>query len=172
MDAAWTLLTARIARPWAGLYAPAASARLDAWAQRGRQRFGAPQIVSRRDGLRGLVRALQQGHAVYLLPDLDTGPRHSVFAPFCGVLAATVTTLPRLAGLADAPVVPVRAYLTRSGYRVQVEPPWPHYPSGDDEADVRAMNAALTRWVMQAPGQYHWLHRRFKTRPPGEPPLY
>ena len=172
LDAAWTRLTQAIDRPWAGLYAPQVNRTLDAWVRQGRQRFGAPQVVSRREGVRGLVRALRAGSAVYLLPDMDFGPRESVFVPFFGVPAATVTSLPRLAGVARAPVRPVVARLDRHGYRVWVGAPWSDYPSGDDAADAQRMNAELQAWISETPGQYHWLHRRFKTRPTGSAPVY
>lgn len=172
LDAAWTRLTQAIAREWAGVYAPQVNERLDRWVWQGRHRFGQPKIMSRREGVRGLARALRAGAAIYLLPDMDFGAAQSVFVPFFGVAAATVTSLPRLAALAGAPVVAVVARLDRRGYRVWVGPPWAQYPSGDDEADARRMNAELEAWIAEAPGQYHWLHRRFKTRPPGQPPAY
>lgn len=172
LDAAWTRLTQAFDRPWATLYAPQSNPTLDAWVRRGRGRFGAPQIVSRRDGVRGVVRALREGAAVCLLPDMDLGAAQSVFVPFFGVPAATVTSLPRLAAAAHAPVIPVVARLDARGYRVWVGPAWADYPSGDDEADAARMNAELQRWIVETPGQYHWLHRRFKTRPPGAPGLY
>lgn len=172
LDAAWTRLTQTLDRPWATLYAPQVNPTLDAWVRQGRGRFGAPQIVSRREGVRGLVRALRAGGAVCLLPDMDLGAAQSIFVPFFGVPAATVTSLPRLAAVAQAPVVPVIARLERQGYRVWVGPAWTGYPSGDDEADARRMNAELERWIGETPGQYHWLHRRFKTRPPGAAGLY
>jgi len=172
LDAAWTRLTQAVERPWSTLYAPQAIRAMDDWVRQGRARFGAPQIVSRREGVRGLAKSLRAGAAVYLLPDMDLGPKQSVFVPFFGVPAATVTSLPRLAALAGAPVVPVVTRLDRRGYRVQLGPAWVDYPTGDDRADARRMNAELERWIAAEPGQYHWLHRRFKSRPPGMPGLY
>lgn len=172
LDAAWTRLTQAIERPWAGMYAPQVNARLDAWVRAGRERFGRPLTVSRRDGTRGLARALRAGYAVYLLPDMDFGREAAVFAPFFGVPAATVTSLGRLAALGGAPVVPVIGRLDARGYTVQVLPPLAGFPTGDDAADAARMNAELQRWIEADPGQYHWLHRRFKTRPPGEADVY
>ncbi|TSE19640.1 Lipid A biosynthesis lauroyltransferase [Tepidimonas alkaliphilus] len=172
LDAAWTRLTQAIQRRWAGMYAPQTQARLDAWVRAGRQRFGAPMTVSRHTGMRGLVRALRQGYAVYLLPDMDLGAEAAVFVPFFGVPAATVTSLGRLAALGSAPVVPVIARLDARGYTVRVLPPLQGFPIGDDRADAARMNEELQRWIMADPSQYHWLHRRFKTRPPGAPSLY
>jgi len=100
------------------------------------------------------------------------GARDSVFVPLFGVTAATVTSLPRLAKAAGVPVVPWVCRLVPGGYELQVLPPWEHYPSGDDLQDARRMNAELEACIRAMPGQYHWLHRRFKTRPAGEPPLY
>lgn len=172
LDAAWTRLTQALARPWAGMYAAQTRPWLDAWVRRGRQRFGQPLTVARREGLRGLVRALREGRAVYLLPDMDLGAQAAVFVPFFGVPAATVTSLARLAALGGAPVVPVLGRLDARGYTVQVLPPWSGYPSGDERADAARMNAELQRWIEPDPSQYHWLHRRFKTRPPGQTSVY
>jgi KDO2-lipid IV(A) lauroyltransferase len=172
MDAGWTRLTQSYPRAWWTFYAPQDNPAIDRWVWEGRQRFGAPVLVSKHDGLRSLVRGLRDGAALCLLPDMDLGARDSVFVPFFGVPAATVTTLPRLARAAGVPVVPWICRLVPGGYRVEVLPPWEGYPSGDDEADARYMNEQLEGYVRSMPGQYHWLHRRFKTRPEGEPPLY
>ena len=77
---------------------------------------------------------------------------------------------PREGDMVEARVVVAR--LDAQGYRVWVGPAWADYPSGNDEADAARMNAELQRWIAETPGQYHWLHRRFKTRPPGAPGLY
>ena len=172
LDAAWSRLTQAIERPWAGMYTPQVNARLDAWVRAGRERFGRPLTVARRDGLRGLARVLRDGRAVYLLPDMDFGREAAVFVPFFGVPAATVTSLGRLAALAGAPVVPVIGRLDARGYTVQVLPPLAGFPAGDEVQDAARMNAELQRWIETDPGQYHWLHRRFKTRPVGAADVY
>jgi Kdo2-lipid IVA lauroyltransferase/acyltransferase len=172
LDAAWSALSARIDRDWMTLYSPQIRPALDRWVRQGRQRVGRVQLVARRQGIRPLVKGLREGAALYLLPDMDLGPRNAVFAPFFGHPAATVTSLPRLAGLAGAPVVPVLARLTPQGYAIEVLPPWAGYPGGDDAADAATMNERLEGYIRSMPGQYHWLHRRFKTRPPGEASLY
>ena len=86
--------------------------------------------------------------------------------------AATVTALPRLAQLGRATVVPAIAVQRERGYEMVVYPPWEGYPSGDVEADVRRMNAFIEERVREIPEQYFWAHKRFKTRPPGEPSPY
>ncbi|HEX6829876.1 MAG TPA: lipid A biosynthesis acyltransferase, partial [Burkholderiales bacterium] len=98
----------------------------------------------------------------------------SVFVPFFGVKAATVTALPRLAKLGDAVVLPLvtRQLAGGRGYEARFHSAWDNFPSDDLEADVRRMNAFIEERVLEMPEQYWWLHRRFKTRPPGEPKIY
>ncbi|HEV7803348.1 MAG TPA: lipid A biosynthesis acyltransferase [Burkholderiales bacterium] len=147
---------------------------LDRILYHGRTRFVMPRLVSRQEGLRPLVRVMREGVPFYYLPDLDFGPRDSVFVPFFGVPAATITGLSRMARLARAAVVPV---ITRQlpggrGYVLQFYPAWDNFPTDDPEAGARRMNAFIEARVRETPEQYHWLHKRFKTRPPGEPPVY
>jgi KDO2-lipid IV(A) lauroyltransferase len=147
---------------------------LDRILYHGRTRFVMPRLVSRQEGLRPLVRVMREGLPFYYLPDLDFGPRDSVFVPFFGVPAATITGLSRMARLARAAVVPVvtRQLPGGKGYVLRFYPAWEGFPSGDVEADARRMNAFIEERVLETPEQYHWLHKRFKTRPPGEPALY
>ena len=140
----------------------------------GRQRFGDQILLSRRDGPRASIRAMRKGRPFYYLPDMDLGRRDSVFVDFFGVPTATITGLSRLAKAAGARVVPC---LTRQlpggeGYRVEVGAPWTDFPSDDVEADTRRMNAFIEGAVRTMPEQYYWVHRRFKTRPPGIPRPY
>jgi KDO2-lipid IV(A) lauroyltransferase len=159
-------------RRTAFLYSRPKNPVLDRFLRRGRTRAGSPLVLSRQDGMRGIVKALREGHALYFLPDMDFGPRDAVFSPFFGVPAATVTALPRLAQLGRATVLPMVARQVRDGYEVHIHPPWRDYPTGDLEADVRRMNAFIEERVREAPEQYLWAHKRFKTRPPGEPSPY
>jgi len=137
-----------------------------------RTRFGDPHLVSRQEGLRSIVRVIKSGKPFYFLPDMDFGPRDAIFSPFFGVPAATITTLPRLAKLTDAAVLPVVTRQVGDGYVVKFYPEWTDYPTGDLEADVRRMNAFIEERVLEMPEQYFWAHKRFKTRPPGEPSPY
>ncbi|MDM7941067.1 MAG: lipid A biosynthesis acyltransferase [Hydrogenophaga sp.] len=172
MDAGWTALTAHLERRFCGIYAEQLNADVDRWMSQGRQRFGEPHIVAMRQGLKPLVAALRQGLPLYLLPDMDYGTRDSVFVPFFGVQTATITSLSRFARMARARVVPVVSRLTPSGYEVKVHSPWVDYPSGDVEADTAMMNTCLEEFIRMAPEQYYWVHKRFKTRPGGEPSFY
>ena len=137
-----------------------------------RTRFGAPHLVSRQEGLRSVIRVIRSGKPFYFLPDMDFGRRDAVFVPFFGVQTATITTLPRLAKLADAAVIPVVTRQVGDGYVVRFYPEWKDYPTGDLEADVRRMNAFIEERVLEMPEQYFWAHKRFKTRPEGEPSPY
>jgi Kdo2-lipid IVA lauroyltransferase/acyltransferase len=146
----------------------------DALLYRGRTRFVMPELFSRQQGIRPVVKAVRQGLPFYYLPDMDLGGRDSIFVSFFGVPAATVTALPRLARLGGAVVVPaVTTQLPGSaGYVLRFYPAWTDYPTGDLEADTRRMNEFIEQRVLEMPEQYFWLHKRFKTRPPGEPRFY
>ena len=104
--------------------------------------------------------------------DLLIGLRDAAFVPFFGVQTATLMSLSRLARLGRARVVPVVSRLTREGYEVTVMSPWANYPTDDPEADTAAMNLYLEGFIRRAPEQYYWVHKRFKTRPEGEPSFY
>ena len=170
MDAGGTRLT--LDRRMVSIYAAQKNAAFDRAVFAGRTRFNRPVLLSRQDGVRAAVRAMRDGLPFYYLPDMDFGSREAIFVPFFGVPAATLTTVARLARIAGARVVPCVTRMTAHGYVVTIEPPWPDFPSPDVEADTRRVNAFVENQVRSMPEQYHWLHKRFKTRPPGAPPLY
>ena len=95
-----------------------------------------------------------------------------MFVSFYGVPAATVPSLSRFARLGRAKVVPVVTRMTRDGYEVRVLPAWADFPSDDVVADTALMNQRLEAYIDEMPDQYFWVHKRFKTRPPGEPGVY
>ena len=167
---------ARIITEWRGIsvYSRQKDPVFDRVLLRGRTRFVAPVLFSRQDGIRPVVRAMRQGLPFYYLPDMDFGSRDSIFAPFFGVPAATITGLSRIARLAGAVVVPVvtRQLPGSSGYVLTFYPAWTGFPTDDVEADVRRMNEFIEQRVLEMPEQYFWLHKRFKTRPPGEAKIY
>lgn len=126
-----------------------------------------------RDDVRQLVKKLRQKHRIWYAPDQDYGVQNTVFAPFFGVQAATVTATARMAQMGRAVVVPFEHYRDKQGvYHVEIKEPLKNFPSGDDLADATAVNAVVESVVRRHPEQYLWVHRRFKTRPPGEAPLY
>lgn len=172
MDAGWIGLTLLQPRRCAGIYAPQANVAVDQWMAQGRQRFGDPLVVAKWQGLKPLAAALREGMPLYLLPDMDHGMNDSLWADFFGQSAATLTSLTRFARLGRARVVPVVTRMTPQGYEVQVHQPWADYPGGDLQADTQRMNRELEAFIRQMPTQYYWVHKRFKTRPPGQPSPY
>jgi KDO2-lipid IV(A) lauroyltransferase len=165
----------RVAHAYPGtssIYSKQKNPVLDRLFLKARTRFGAPHLVSRQEGLRSVIRAIKSGKPFYFLPDMDFGIRDAIFSPFFGVPTATITALPRLAKLAGAAVVPVITSQEGRGYVARFYPAWTDYPTGDVEADVRRMNAFIEERVREMPEQYFWAHKRFKTRPPGEPSPY
>lgn len=153
------------------IYRPLRQPVLEAFQNQGRARYAEAMIA--RDDVRSMVRHLRAGGVLWYAPDQDFGPERSAFAPFFGVPTATPTGLVDLVRLGRALVVPMYPLKLPDG-RVQVhfEAAWENYPSGDTEADLARFNAFLERYVRLNPPQYWWLHRRFKTAPPGEPDRY
>jgi Kdo2-lipid IVA lauroyltransferase/acyltransferase len=143
----------------------------------GRSRFGG-RMFPRQAGVKEGFRAIEEGTLYYYLPDMDFGPKRSVFVPFFGVPAATVTGLSYIARSTGAAVVPcvTRMLPGGEGYVARFYPAWTDFPSGDDEAaivaDTRRMLAFIEERILEMPEQYFWLHKRFKTRPEGEPKFY
>jgi len=141
---------------------------------RGRSRFSSPVLIEKSEGIKPLLKTLKGGLPFHYSPDQNHGRHNAVFVPFFGIATATVSALPRLAKLTNAQVIPVvtRQLPWGRGYAVRFYPPWENFPTDDLEADVARMNAFIEDRIREMPGQYLWLHRRFKTRPPGEPSLY
>jgi len=138
-----------------------------------RSRFGG-LLVERREGIKPVIRGLRKGGSFYYLSDQDQGREGAVFAPFFGVPAATLTALSRLTQLTDAVVIPcfARQLPWGRGYELIFQPPLENFPSDDVLADTVRMNKVIEDAVRTMPEQYFWSHRRFKTRPEGEPPFY
>ncbi|MHB8453292.1 MAG: lysophospholipid acyltransferase family protein [Acidiferrobacterales bacterium] len=140
---------------------------------KGRLRFGGT-LVERFEGIKPVIRGLKQGMVFYYLPDQDPGSRGSVFVAFFGVPAATLTALGRLAAITNAVVIPcfTRQLPYGQGYEVIFRPPLDDFPTGDELVDARRMNEEIEAGVSAMPEQYFWVHKRFKTRPPGVPEYY
>ncbi|SCX73450.1 lipid A biosynthesis acyltransferase [Variovorax sp. EL159] len=172
LDAAATALTMHTARPSATIYTTQRDPMVDAWIREGRTRFGDVAALNRVDGIKPVLSGLRKGGLLYLLPDMDFGRDQTIFVPFYGVQAATVPSLSRFARLGKAKVVPIVSKLTPGGYEIQVLPTWQNFPTDNVEADTALMNERLQGYIDTMPSQYYWVHRRFKTRPEGEPPIY
>ncbi len=144
--------------------------------RKGRLRFTPDErnLMARDAGIKPIIRAMRGGRPFLMLPDMDFGARESIFVPFFGVPAATLTAPARLAMATGGQVIPV---ITRflpgyQGWRVIFYPPWDDYPGEDIEAATRRMNAFIEERVREAPAEYFWSHKRFKTRPEGVPSVY
>lgn len=128
------------------------------------------------DDMRGLIRSLKEGQAIWYSPDQDFGLKQGIMAPFFGVPAATVTAHRRLLKMAKAVAVPL--YFYRTGdikdprYQVLIEPIVASIPSDSELDDAILVNKIIENQLRIAPTQYMWFHRRFKTRPDGYDEIY
>jgi len=174
LEAAATAVQLFQSRRGATIYQRQSNPVFDAAMRAGRERFGNSLLFSRRDSAKPLIRAIrQQGLGFFNLPDMDFGRKESEFVPFFGVPAATIVAPARMARLLGMVVQPVVAEMKEGGgWRVTFHEPWRDWPSDDALADTRRMNEWIEAEVRRHPAQYLWVHKRFKTRPRGEPPLY
>jgi KDO2-lipid IV(A) lauroyltransferase len=173
LDAGVTALTLLTPRQVMGVYTRQSNPVVDQWIFEGRHRFTEDsRAVHRSEGVREMIAAVRGGALMYLLPDMNFGVEDSIFVPFYGVQAATIPSLSRFARLCRAKVVPLVTRLTPQGYEVRVLPSWADYPTSDLAADTALMNKRLESYIDEMPEQYYWVHKRFKSRPPGEPGVY
>jgi KDO2-lipid IV(A) lauroyltransferase len=174
LDAAATRLTLFL-KESATMYTRQSDADVDTMVREGRGRFNTVHLVSRHDGVRGLMRHLRNGIPVYYLPDMDFGPAGAAFLPFFNVPAATLLTTAQIAKTWDAAVVPIISRLNAETgrYHVDVLPPLDAFPGEQSPEDATArLNRLIESWVRTDPPQYYWVHRRFKTRPEGQARFY
>ena len=160
--------------PVASIYQAQSNAVFDAAMRKGRLRFGLAQVFARSERALPLVRAIRRGAAFFNLPDMDFGARDAAFVPFFGVPAATLLAPARMARTLGMVVQPVLAEILPGGqgYRVRFLPPWEDFPGDDDLAAATRINLWIAEQIRLNPAQYLWVHKRFKTRPAGEPSLY
>lgn len=128
-----------------------------------------------RDQVREIIRHLKLNKTLWLAIDQNYGHKHSVFAEFFGLPAATNTVLSRLTSLSEAEIVPfftLRQHHYHGGYRIIFCPPLQNFPSGNAHQDASQINQLIEKYIRQAPEQYFWVHRRFKDRPAGEKDVY
>jgi KDO2-lipid IV(A) lauroyltransferase len=162
-----------IERPMVTVFRHPVNELLSVVMERARSRFQL-SLVEHIKPLTTLVKQTKKGVPLYYLPDQDAGFRNAVFAPFFGVPAATFVVLPRLAKMTNAVVIPciTRQLSWGRGYEIEFRPALKDFPSGDPLADTTRMNLEIQIAVRESPEQYFWLHKRFKTRPPGESDFY
>jgi Kdo2-lipid IVA lauroyltransferase/acyltransferase len=158
----------------ASIYQAQSNPVMDAAIRAGRLRFDQGEVFARSESAKPLLRAIRKGDAFFNLPDMDFGLRDAAFVPFFGVPAATLLAPSRMALALNMVVQPVVAEMLPGGggYRVRYLPPWTDFPSDDPVADTARMNRWIEEEVRRNPAQYLWVHKRFKTRPEGEPGFY
>ncbi len=165
--------------PLCSIYSRQRNAVFDETLRKGRVRFATKEeadrfLLSRNDGIKPIIRAMRAGRPFLMLPDMDFGRRESIFIPFFGVPAATLTAPARLAAATEGQVIPVLTSFRPHyrGWKVTFHPAWENYPGDDIDAATRRMNAFIEQRVRETPAEYFWSHKRFKTRPEGLPSVY
>lgn len=156
------------------IYQPQHSPFFDRVLKKGRLRFGRAEAFSRHLSIRVPLKRIKEGAAFFNMPDQDFGLKDAAFVPFFGIPAATLLAPSRMAralGMAVQPVI-VDMLPGGQGYRVRFLPPWQDWPTDDPQADAVRMNAFIEQQILLAPAQYLWVHKRFKTRPAGQPGFY
>lgn len=155
--------------PLAGMYRRHRGAVMEWAVLRGRLRYAVAMF--RQQELRPALRHLKDGGVLWYAPDQDMLGKDTVFAPFFGIPAATITATHQLARLSGCAVLPFFHHREGDRYVLRIDPPFADFPSQDAAADSARVNAAIEAMVREAPAQYLWVHRRFKRRPDGAPPL-
>ena len=127
-----------------------------------------------RHAVREMLRSLKQNKTLWIAIDQNFGHKHSVFANFFDIPAATNTVISRLAHISGAAIVPIfiKRLNHHQGYQVILQPALAHFPSEDRAQDALRINQLIEAQTVKAPEQYLWVHRRFKTRPKGEEDIY
>ena len=130
--------------------------------------------VFARDEIRQTFRYIKKNNVVWIAADQDTGADNSVFVPFFEQQAATQTVASRMAKITKAAIIPYysRRLPGTQGYIMEFFPPLEDFPSKSLEEDALRTNKILEKFIRQAPEQYLWTHRRFKTCPEGQLKLY
>jgi KDO2-lipid IV(A) lauroyltransferase len=156
----------------AGFYRPLKNKVIEWYQNQGRLKY-CSGMISKRD-IRSAVRQLRKGLILWYAPDQDFGAEQSLFVPFFGIETASVLATQKLARMADCAVVPMFPYYDkkRKAYVCRVLPALENFPSDDQRADLLRINQITEAFIRSAPEQYWWIHRRFKTRPKGDPPFY
>jgi len=151
--------------PLTGMYRRHRSPVMEWAVKRGRLRYAKAMFTN--DEIRPAIRHLKQGGFLWYAPDQDMRGKDTVFAPFFGVPAATITATHQFARLSGCAVVPFFHRREGADYVLRIGAPLEDFPSSDAAADSTRVNAAIEAMVREAPTQYLWIHRRFKRRPPG-----
>ena len=155
-------------QPTAAMYKPAHNDLFEQYSALKRSRYTIP-VPNR--SIRPFLSHMRKGGVAFYLPDQHYGFRFSVFAPFFGVQTATIAKTPEFINITGAAVIPVLFGRRDDGYHIEVQPAL-DYPTGDAVMDATLLNQCIENNIRRYPAQYLWQHRRFKSRPQGEPSIY
>lgn len=165
-----------MAGPACSMYTPQRNRVFNEALRKGRLRFTPDErnLMAREAGIKPIIRAMREGRPFLMLPDMDFGRRESVFVPFFGVPAATLTAPARLTMATAGQIIPVvtRFLPNYQGWQVIFYPPWDDYPGTDVDAATARMNTFIEERILESPSEYFWSHKRFKTRPEGMTSVY
>ena len=155
-----------------GVYKKAHNPMFNAFMAHYRSTYGEELIENK--NVRAIIRGLRRGRATWFAPDQDFADQDIVFTPFLGGTASTMTATARMAEMTGAAVVPFYPQRLEKGrgYRLVILPALENFPSDDINNDSARVNKAIEDMVYANPEQYGWVHKRFKHRPPGMPPIY
>ena len=174
VDVAGTAVQLFQTKDGCNIYTAQSNTVLDAALRRGRYRFSNAAMFTRQQSALPMVRAIKRGMPFFNPSDMDFGLRDAAFVPFFGHPAATLLAPSKLSRSLHLLVQPVVAEILPGGqgWRITFMPAWTDWPTDDPVADAAAMNRFVEVQIRKHPAQYLWVHKRFKTRPPGEAPLY
>ena len=153
------------------------NAKIEQFVDRTRRRFG-NETIDKLSAARSMVKLLRSNGVLGLLPDLNALDAEAIFIDFFGVPAATNFIMAKLALRTKSPIIPIFApWKEEKGkYELIVGPPVSFAPTGNEDEDVRALTTTLSllieTQIRRYPGQWLWIHKRWKTRPKGEPAIY
>ena len=155
-----------------GVYKKAHSPFFNAMMTHRRAYYGDELIENK--NVRGVIRGLRKGAITWFTPDQDFSQQDIVFTPFLGGIASTLTATARMSEITGAAVVPYYAERLDNarGYKLVLLPELENFPTGDIQADSARVNKAIEAMAYANPSQYGWVHKRFKTQPPGSPSVY
>ena len=154
-----------------GMYRPHENAYYEHVQYQGRYEQSGLEPITR-DETRRMIKLLREGDLIWYAPDQNYGSTDHVFVPFFGVNTLTITATSTLCRVGRAAALPYYVTRKKNKYHIKIMPMLDDFPTKDLEADTRRINQMFESWILTAPEQYLWAHRRFKTRPKGEPSLY
>lgn len=125
-----------------------------------------------RNEVRKTIKILREGKLMWYAPDQNYGGSEHVFVDFFGIPALMITATSQLSRVGKAKVLPYYCIREGNHYKVKILPTLDNFPSDSTTQDCERLNALFESWIMEAPEQYLWAHRRFKSRPEGEKDLY